>query len=152
MSNTVRAWLLLSVTLLLGVAIGVLGAGALQDRRFARVNDMRRPGGFTAQVQKVISPTSDSQWTAIRPWVEAAARENGEHRRMHDGAMRASLDTLRIRLEPLLDADQRKRLARFVPGRRVGPSSRDGRPPRRERDREDDRDDRGPARESSPRR
>lgn len=154
MSNTVRAWLLLIVTLLLGVAIGVLGAGALQDRRFARVNDIRRPGGFTEHVQRVIRPTSDSQWNAIRPFVEAAARENEERRRMHDGSMRASLDTLRMRLDPLLDASQRERLARFVPGRPGGPGGpppRDGRPPRRDRpDGEHPGDHRGPPPDGPP--
>jgi len=153
MSNTVRAWLLLIVTLLLGVAIGVLAAGALQDRRFARVNDIRRPGGFTEHLQEVIRPTSDSQWNAIRPFVETAARENTDRRRLHDGAMRASLDSLRIRLEPLLDAAQRERLARFVPGRRGGPSPRDGRPPRRDRPDDAHSDDHpGPPPDGPPRR
>jgi len=140
MTNTARAWLLLIVTLLLGVAIGVLGAGALQDRRFARMNDMPRPGGFTEHVQTVIRPTSASQWNAIRPYVEAAAQENTGRRRMHDRLMRASLDTLRIRLEPLLDPAQRERLARFVPGRPGGPPPRDNDHPRRRDRRDDERD------------
>ncbi len=135
MSNTVRAWLLLGVTLLLGVAIGVLSGGALQERRLARVNDMRRPGGFAEHVHDVIQPTSDSQWARIRPIVEAAALQNAGMRHMHDSAMRATLDSMKAHVSPLLDERQRERLSRFVPGRpgggpdRHGPP-RDGRPPR----------------------
>ncbi|MES3034797.1 MAG: hypothetical protein V4813_12435 [Gemmatimonadota bacterium] len=121
MSNSVRAWLLLVVTLCLGIAIGVLGGGALQDRRMARVNDARRPGGFVEHVQRVIRPTSDEQWARIRPLVEAADRANGERRRAHDDAMRFSLDSLKAQLDPLLDEAQRERLARFAPNRRGQP-------------------------------
>lgn len=121
MSNSVRAWLLLVVTLCLGIAIGVLGSGAVQDRRMARVNDIRRPGGFVEHVQRVIRPTSDEQWSRIRPLVEAADRANGARRRSHDDAMRASLDVLKAQLDPLLDDSQRRRLARFAPDRRGQP-------------------------------
>ncbi len=134
MNNSVRAWLLLGVTLLLGIAIGVLSGGALQERRLARMNDMRRPGGFTAHVQDVIQPTSDSQWARIRPIVEAAAMQNVGMRRMHDSVMRATLDTLRAQLNPMLDERQRERLSRFAPGRPGGragrPGPHDDRPPR----------------------
>jgi hypothetical protein len=118
MSNSVRAWLLLVVTLCLGIAIGLLGSGALQDRRMRRVSDMRRPGGFVEQLQRVIRPNSDSQWNAIRPLVEATDRANAERRRAHDVGMRASLDSLKTALAPLLDNAQRERLARFAPDRR----------------------------------
>ncbi len=121
MSNSVRAWLLLVGTLCLGIALGVLGSGAMQDRRMARVNDIRRPGGFVAHVQRVIAPTSDEQWARIRPLVEAADHANGERRRSHDAAMRTALDTLKAQLDPLLDEAQRERLARFAPNRRGQP-------------------------------
>jgi hypothetical protein len=72
-----------------------------------------------------------------RPLIEAASQANAERRRAHDGATRASLDSLRAQLNPLLDEAQRERLARFVPGRRgpgrnrdrFGPPD-DGPPPR----------------------
>ena len=139
MSNSVRAWLLLGVTLLLGIAIGVLSVGALQERRLARVNDMRRPGGFTEHVHEVIQPHSDSQWERIRPMVESTALQNAGMRRMHDSAMRAMLDSMRAHVSPLLDAQQRERLSHFVPARPGGragrPGPRDGRPPRPDDDR-----------------
>ncbi|MCC7052732.1 MAG: hypothetical protein IT355_05655 [Gemmatimonadaceae bacterium] len=132
MSQSVRAWLLLGVTLCLGIALGLLGGGALQERRLARVNDLRRPGGFIEHARSVIRPTSDSQWTAIRPHIEETARRNADMRRAHDSAMRVALDTLRARLAPMLDAAQRERFARFVPGPRGGPFARPGgRGPRR---------------------
>ena len=127
MSNSVRAWALLVVTLCLGIAIGLLGAGALQDRRSARVNDLRRPGSFIEHVQRVIRPTSDSQWNAIRPVVEAAAERNATTRRAHDSAMRAAVEAMKAELQPLLNDEQRERLSRFVPGRPPGPGGPGGR-------------------------
>ncbi len=125
MSNSVRAWVLLLVTLCLGIAVGLLGGGALQERRMARVNNLRRPGGFVEHVREVIQPRSDSQWNAIRPLVEATAEQNVSMRRLHDSAMRAAIDSLKSRLDPMLDAAQRERFARFVP-ERGGPPGRFG--------------------------
>lgn len=144
MTNSVRAWVLLTVTLCLGIAIGLLSAGALQDRRMARVNDMRRPGGLTAHVRSVIRPTSEAQWDSIRPLVEATAEQTIGMRRVHDSAMRAAIDTLKVRLEPLLTAEQQERFSRFVPGRADGPPGRRG----RGREGRDGRD--GPPREGRP--
>ncbi len=133
MSNSVRAWALLVVTLCLGITIGLLGAGALQERRVARVNDLRRGGGFVDHVRNVIRPTSEAQWERIRPMVEATSLETIDLRRRHDSTLRATLDSLRARLDPMLDAGQRERLARFVPmrpgapGRPGGPGGRRGR-------------------------
>lgn len=124
MSPSVRAWLLLVVTLLLGISIGVLGAGAMQERRVARVNDIRRPGGFVEHVQAVIQPTSDSQWEHLRPHIESTATHSAMMRRMHDSSMRAMLDSMRSSLNPMLDERQRERLAHFVPGRIGGPVPR----------------------------
>ena len=138
MSPSVRAWLLLVVTLLLGISIGVLGAGALQERRVARVNDIRRPGGFVEHVQAVIQPTSDSQWEHLRPHVESTATHNAMMRHMHDSSMRAMLDSLRLTLNPMLDERQRERLSRFVPDRGGRPPprrARNGDPPPRDDDR-----------------
>ena len=126
MSPSVRAWTLLVVTLLLGISIGVLGAGALQERRVAHVNDLRRPGGLVEHVQDMIQPTSDSQWQKLRPFIEATAAQNANMRHMHDSSMHATLDTLRARLNPMLDERQRERLARFARGRAGGPLPRDG--------------------------
>ncbi len=125
MSNSVRAWVLLLVTLCLGIAIGVLGGGALQERRMARVDRIRRPGGFVEHAREVIQPTSDSQWNAIKPLIEAAAEQNVRMRRLHEGETRAALDSLKLRLEPMLDEAQRARFAKFLPGR-GGPPGRFG--------------------------
>ena len=129
MTNSVRAWVLLAVTLLLGIAIGLLGGGALQKRRVARVDDLRRPDGFVMHVRSVIEPRSDAQWDSIRTIVEATGALNQRTRRSHDSTMRANLDSLRARLNPMLDDAQRERLARFVPLRPGGP--RRGGPPGR---------------------
>jgi hypothetical protein len=140
MSPSVRAWVLLGVTLLLGICLGVLGGGALQERRVARVNDIRRPSGFLEHMHDVIEPVSDSQWAIIRPLVEATAARNMGMRHVHDSAMRATLDSLRAQLNPMLDERQRERLSRFAPdaaGRRPrarGGPRNDGPGPKPDRD------------------
>ncbi|HEX7051853.1 MAG TPA: hypothetical protein VF188_16725 [Longimicrobiales bacterium] len=109
----VRSALILLVTLLLGMALGALGLGALAQRRADRLEGLRRGRGFIAHMERVIRPRDDAQREAIRPYLEAMARKNRDiasdaRRRVH-----AQLDTLRMQLAPLLDAEQRERLDRI---------------------------------------
>jgi hypothetical protein len=144
MSNAVRSWLLLLVTLCLGIALGVLGGGAMQERRAARVNEMRRPAGIVDHIRNVIQPTSDSQWASIRPMVEAMAVRHGEMRQAHEQAILGTLDTLRAQLNPLLTPAQRERLSTFVPLRPGSSRPSDGPPGAGPGQRGPRPDDRGP--------
>ena len=130
MNPSVRAWLLLLVTLLLGIVLGVLGGGALQERRLSRLDGIRRPGGLTEHLREVIRPVNDSQWNAIRPVIEATVQRNDALRRTQDASMRAAFDSLKATLMPMLDAGQRERLSRFAPRRPGPPGGRRGPPGR----------------------
>jgi hypothetical protein len=122
-----RSALILLFTLLLGLALGAVATGAAARLRADQLARMQRPTGFVEHMRQVIRPRDAAQWDSLRPALEATAQQHHAiRRRMHDG-MRASLDSLRIRIAPLLDEEQRARLDDFA--RRPPPRPRGGPPP-----------------------
>jgi len=129
MRPTLKAGLLLGATFVLGAALGAVLQGGLSHRRQDELARVRGPGGFVAEMDRVIHPRDDQQASAIRP---ALVRTDARNRRIVDGAqhaMRATLDSMRVELAPLLDADQQQRLDDFarrpprapLPGNRPAP-------------------------------
>ena len=49
-----KAAVLLLVTLLLGIALGAVGAGAWSHQRTEQMQQLRRPPGFVAHMEEVI--------------------------------------------------------------------------------------------------
>ena len=151
MNVTRSAAILLAVTLLLGVLLGVLGAGALRPR-LERAGPRPRgalpprgePGGFAAHMEEVIAPRDSAQRAAVRVVIERTAARNRVLIEQLNGTLRASVESMRVELAPLLSEDQRQRLERAAarlpavrgPGGagprgrpRDGPPRRDGPPP-----------------------
>jgi len=110
-----RTAVILLTTLLLGVLLGAVGGGTMAAERRARLDEMRRPGGFVEQVEEVVRPRDQAQRAALRPVIEATARRNQQIVRGANARLRAELDSMRARLAPRLDAAQRERLDRFLP-------------------------------------
>ena len=109
-----KAWAAIVGTLIVGVAVGLLLSGALERRRHERVETMRRRGGFVEEMERVIQPRDAAQRDSLRPYLEAADQHN---RAIVDGArgsMRAELDSMRARVDKLLDDGQKERLADFA--------------------------------------
>lgn len=128
----VKAAIMLFVTLALGVALGALGAGALSRQRYAEVRDLRRPPGFVAHMEEVIGPRDSAQRAGVDRILAATAARNDTIVQGANEQLRAALDSMKTRLSPLLDANQRARLdeaARFAPPLRVGADGRGGPPP-----------------------
>jgi hypothetical protein len=134
----VKAAIMLLVTLLLGVALGALGVGALSRQRVEEVRQLRRPPGFVAHMEEVIQPRDSAQRASIDPILAATAARNDSILHGTNEQLRAALDSMRARLAPLLDAAQRSRLdaeARLAPPVRGGgdgpggPEGRRGPPP-----------------------
>jgi hypothetical protein len=138
-----RTAVILLTTLLLGVLLGAVGGGTMAAERQARLQDMRRPGGFVENMEEVIRPRDAAQRDALRPIIQRTAERN---RAIIDAANRqlhAELDSMRARLAPHLDARQRARLDDFArrpppafrpnaprgPGAPGGPPSGGGPPP-----------------------
>jgi hypothetical protein len=152
MNVTRSAALLLAATLVIGMVLGVLGAGALRPR-FERAGPpwmgapnpgvRGRPGGFTEHMEEVIAPRDSAQRVVVRGVIDRTAARNRSLIEQLNRTLRASVDSMRGELAPLLSEDQRQRLERAVvrlpavrgpggPGPRGPPgdgSPRDGGPP-----------------------
>lgn len=119
MNVTRSAAVLLAVTLLLGVLLGVLGAGALRPRLeragpppIGRRAPRGGPGAFAAHMEEVIAPRDLAQRIAVRVVIERTAARNRSLIEQLNQALRASVDSMRGELAPVLDEDQRDRLER----------------------------------------
>ena len=140
--------MLLIATLAIGVVLGILGAGAMRPRLEGRrpregppgpqgpqgPRGQGRPGGFAEHMQQVIEPRGPEQAAAVRVVVERTAARNRALIEHLNGSLRASVDSMRAELGPLLDADQRDRLERATnqlpPVGGPGAPRGRGRPPR----------------------
>jgi uncharacterized membrane protein len=121
----VKAWAAILGTLIVGMALGMLLSGTLERRRHERVETMRRPGGFVEEMERVIQPRDAAQRDSLRPYLEATDQHNREIVEGARGSMRAELDSMRAKVDKLLDEGQKARLADFV---QRGPQPGHGRP------------------------
>lgn len=132
MKTEAKSLLLLLGTLSLGVLLGAAGNGAVQRERRREVEEIRRPAGFVEHMMEVIRPKDEAQRNAILPVVQATGERNRQVMQAAHTQLRAALDSMRARLAPQLDADQRARLDEFArmpppppgmgaPGRPGGP-------------------------------
>ena len=139
MNNQLKSLILLAATLVVGFALGLFADASLVRGRRDRIGEIRRPPGFVAHMEDVIQPHSDAQRDSIRPLLEHTAQQNGMIMRDANDHLRATLDSMRTALAPMLDQAQRDRLAHevgrmppFGPGRGRGgppPFGRGGAPP-----------------------
>ncbi len=119
-----RAIGILAATLLLGIVLGVLGAGALANARALKIEGARGPGGFVNHMEEIIQPTAE-QTAAVRPLLEGFDQQNREIIQGADQELRDVIESMRTELEPLLTDEQNRRLEEF--SRR--PRPRPGGPP-----------------------
>lgn len=110
MQIDLKAAVLLFITLVLGVALGALGVGALSRQRAEQVQQLRRAPGFVSHMEDVIQPRDSMQRSKIEPILEATAARNDSILHGTNEQLHAALDTMRARLAPMLDANQRERL------------------------------------------
>ncbi len=110
MTGRVKSTLVLLGTLVLGVALGALGAGAVAQHRAEQIRELREREGFVAHMERLIAPRDSAQRAAIRPILEETARNNAAIFQDAHTRLGARMDTMRQRLAPLLDAAQRARL------------------------------------------
>lgn len=118
-----KSALILAITFGLGALAGVLGAGSFVRHR----GDMRPPDGrgappgqrrpsFVDDMEMVLGPLDSAQRARLRPELEATDATN---RRIVDGArasMRTAMDSLRVKIAPMLDTDQLRRFDEFAQG------------------------------------
>lgn len=131
MRTRTKSALLLVVVLLLGVAIGILVAGALHNRRLERIAHLRTGPGIAQLVERAVRPESEEQREQIRAIMEEASPRFAEIFRRTQEDMRALSDSVMGELEEILSPQQMEALRRHMDLRRGGPALRERRPPDR---------------------
>ena len=128
----IKAAVMLLITLILGILLGALGAGALSRQRSEQVQQLRRPPGFVAHMEEVIEPRDPAQRAKVEPILTFTAARNDTILQQANSQLHDALDAMRARLDPLLDAAQRDRLERatkLAPPLRAGGEGRGDRGP-----------------------
>lgn len=110
MTIDARSSLILLATLLFGIAIGALGAGALAQRRSEHLRELRHRGMFVEHMERIIQPRDEAQREAIRPILEETGRRNHAILDSTHGRLQAEMDRMREELAPHLDQAQRERV------------------------------------------
>jgi hypothetical protein len=108
-----KAAAILVVTLGLGVVLGLVGRGQMTRERDRRVAELRTAPGFESLVQEVIEPRAE-QVDSIRPILDANAHRYDSLVSTARAGLGLVLDSMKLKLAPLLDASQRERLARMT--------------------------------------
>ncbi|MEP6765070.1 MAG: hypothetical protein ABJB66_12195 [Gemmatimonadaceae bacterium] len=127
MRPQLRAALWLSATFVVGIALGMVLNGFLAHRGDRPAPPPNGQLGFVAEMERAIQPHDDAQRNQLHPFLTAADSMN---RSIVDGArqsMGAAMDSLRARIGPLLDDEQRKRIAEIGAPMRGGGRDDDGR-------------------------
>lgn len=114
MTTQFKSLVLLAATLVVGFTLGLFADATLVRGRREQLGALRRPPGFVAHMENVIQPHSEAQRDSIRPLLEHTAQQNGVIMRDANDHLRAALDSMRTSLAPMLDQEQRDRLAREV--------------------------------------
>ena len=111
MKQTTQSAIILTATLVVGFVVGVFATGALGSHRRARVEQLRERGGFIEHMVRVIAPHDETQRSAILPILEAVAERNRLIVDSSRAELRVALEEMIAELEPLLDAEQYRRIS-----------------------------------------
>jgi hypothetical protein len=122
MRTRTKSALLLAVVLFLGVAIGILVAGALHNRRLERIAHLRTGPGIAQLVERAVRPESEEQREQIRAIMEEASPRFADLFRRTQEDMRALSDSVMSELEAILSPEQMEELRRHMDLRRGSPS------------------------------
>lgn len=110
MTASTKSVLMLFSTLLIGVLLGSLTTGAVNNHRMHNLAEMRSARGLAFYLEDVVHPVSEEQREAIRAVLEEAAPRFAETMVESRERMRELTDSVRAELDPLLTEDQRQRL------------------------------------------
>ena len=105
---------LLVATLLLGIVLGAVLNAWWARERFERLRRLRTPGGFEQIVTRSLEPTSPEQRQQIEAVVGRTAQRLDSLRARHWDVVRATVDSMRVDLEPILTDEQRESLTRRI--------------------------------------
>ena len=125
MTASTKSALMLFSTLLIGMLLGSLITGAVNNRRMRSLAEMRSARGLAYYLEDVVEPESAEQREAIRAVLDEAAPKFSEVMLESREQMRALTDSVLAELDPLLTEEQRARLEERM---RIGPRGAPGGP------------------------
>ena len=112
MKPRVQSYILLLITLAIGILLGALLQSSLRDRRIKHMRFLRTAEDFVLQVESAIAPHSEEQATQVRAILMENAPAITDASQQHRDWVRSQFEILESRLAPLLDEDQQQRLKR----------------------------------------
>lgn len=127
MTTRSKSILIIAGTLLIGLVIGALGAGAVIGSRIDQFERMRRPGGIPAMIEQAIAPTDEAQRRKIALALDSLDARQSRLREYTVVRHTAIFDSLRGDLDSILTPEQRTRLDEWETRDR-GPRGGSGRP------------------------
>lgn len=113
------AWLLFA-TLVVGIALGVLGASTLQHRRVEQIRETRERGGVTRFMARVLE-TEDAALNAnVRRAIEEGEERFRRIRAQCGDSLNAARNSMMAELDTLLTPEQQERLEHWQQRTRRG--------------------------------
>jgi hypothetical protein len=105
-------WIILS-TLVIGIIIGVLVGGMLQEKRWDRIRGMSHQERFLRVMENIIEP-NEGQRDAIREILKRQSERMADIRKRHGIEMMALMDSTREELNNILTDEQLERLEKHM--------------------------------------
>lgn len=114
MNTQAKSSLLLILTLLIGIALGVLIDRTLIHQSFERrIDRFRGPGGFAHIIERIIEPDAN-QMEQIKIIFERHTEKMNDYRLRSRQEMKVIMDSLRLELEPILTIEQKEKLKKSM--------------------------------------
>lgn len=110
MKPRILSGLLLLATLAIGIILGALLHSSLSSQRLNRAQMLRTEANFIEALESAIAPTSEAQAAQINAVLVEAAPLIIDQVRQNREQLRAQLDSIRARLQPVLDENQLQEL------------------------------------------
>ncbi|MDE2957018.1 MAG: hypothetical protein OXU68_08450 [Bacteroidota bacterium] len=124
MSTRVKSILLLTITLVVGILLGIVATSALQHRRMAEIRQVRERGGIMRMLEQAIEFESDAQKQQVDEILEGAESSFRSLRRAYSDSMRTYRESLMNSLNEVLTLQQIEQMEEHLTRRRRSDRSR----------------------------
>jgi len=111
----------LSVTFIIGIAIGALLNRAVLRRQVQRVMEIRAAGLLVHDAQRFIKPTTADQQLIIQKIIEKHAQSLTQIHDRFGTEIETEFKSLKAELDPVLTPEQKRQFEKMIPGRPPGP-------------------------------
>lgn len=113
-----KSYLMIAVTLVLGIIIGVAGSGMVRNYFFEkRMDKVRSPHGFIEHMEKIIQP-DDAQKEQLRKKLETQQQQFTELSTQFRSKMDSLNQNFQKELNDILTKEQQDRLTKFFERRK----------------------------------